>query len=1001
MNKTPLGPWGALASLAVSVALVWLCAPATAAAEQPKPFGIASYSITPIERTVEKVVGTVAEPAMEFTNVPYAKPFTQAGAHPWALTTEFELTSEVEHTETRYLPVPTQDVKDVAVGLPPGLLGDPMAVPRCSLAQATSSSEQCPADTQVGWYLVHLQDEKELLAPIVNVAPEAGQSAEFALENTTKIDTPLLTGHLVRSAQGYGFSVTSNDLPLLGILRSELTFWGVPGEASHDAMRGRFCKTDEAGQPLRCEGGGESFGYTPLLPFLTTPTDCSAGPEQATLRVDSWEEPGSVGPNDTYSQQWKQASSPWPAATGCDLLAFGPTLSVEPETTLADEPTGLEATLSVPLSETPGSLATPQVRDTVVTLPEGLSVNASIVDGIRDCEATGPEGINIEGPESEAPGLNGELQLAAGHCPNASAVGTAEAITPFLPLPIKGHVYLAKPECGNAGEAPCTPQDAIDGKLYRLYLELGGEGELARTGIHFKVPMETDANPATGQLTTRVIGTPQAPFSELKIHLNGGARAPLATPAACGQATTTADLTPWSAPGTLAGSFVPGTPDSVSSSYFKVTGCADPAPLAPGFTAGTVTANAGQFSPFTLNISRQDREQYIKGVQVHTPPGLLGMLSSVPLCGEAQADAGTCSQASKIGAVRVASGAGSHPFEIEGGVYLTGPYDGAPFGLSIATEAVAGPFNLGMVVVRARIEVNPENSTLTITTDETGPYAVPQILDGVPLRLQRITVNIDRPDFMFNPTNCDAQKITATISGSQDATATVSSPFAVGACKSLAFQPTFTASTSGHTSRAGGASLGVKLTYPQGAMGSDANIGRVKVSLPRQLPARQETLKQACFASVFESNPAACPAGSVVGIARTRTPLLPVTLQGPVYFVSHGGAAFPSLVVVLQGDGVRVDLEGSTFITTKGVITSTFGAVPDVPVESFELYLPEGKHPALAANGNLCLEQSQLKMPTEFVAQNGAVLKQSTQIAVTGCSARQARAARTKSRRSR
>jgi hypothetical protein len=398
----------------------------------------------------------------------------------------------------------------------------------------------------------------------------------------------------------------------------------------------------------------------------------------------------------------------------------------------------------------------------------------------------------------------------------------------------------------------------------------------------------------------------------------------------------------------------------------------------------------------------------------------LGMLSSVQLCGEPEADSGDCPASSKIGTTRVASGAGSHPFEIEGTVYLTGPHDGAPFGLSIVTPAIAGPFNLGLVVVRARIDVNPTDSTLTVTTDETGRFAVPQILDGVPLRLQRISVDIDRPDFMFNPTNCGApglpgmQQVSAVVSGSEQARASVQSAFAVGGCKSLAFKPSFTVATSGRTSKADGASLDAKVSYPAGSFGSEANIASVKVELPKQLPSRLTTLQKACPAAQFETDPAGCPAASIVGVVRASTPLLPVGLSGPVYFVSHGGEAFPSLIMVLQGDGVRVDLTGATFISKAGITSSTFKTVPDVPVNTFELYLPEGPFSALTANQNLCLLTSaatvkhkltmkthgrtvhktittrttrpaSLVMPSEFIAQNGAVLKQNTKIQVTGC----------------
>jgi hypothetical protein len=1012
---------GSTTLFGVLVALLILMAPAAAAAKESKPLEITKFTVQPTQ-TVEKTeYNGLGEAFPIFENVPYA--FTQAGGHPAALTTTVQFATE---EVSQYAPDgtkngptqidPTRDPKDVVVALPPGLLGDPMAVPRCLLRELLSGVA-CPADTQIGVARVRWFGGKEELAPVVNVTPEAGQSAEFGIENDSGAGAVVETAHLVRTAQGYGFTVVSDNITPAEISEVEETIWGVPADSSHDAQRGLFCASDTFNNTPACEygrrGGGEPAGVAPV-PFLTWPTDCAAGPEQATLRADSWEEPGKVGLNGAY-EGYVSASTTLPGVTGCDRLGFEPSIEVQPDTQLADEPVGLGVNLKVPLNESPEASATPQLRDAVITLPEGMSVSPGVVDGIQACNESGPEGINFTGSESEQVGPNGELQLAPGHCPDASIVGTAEAITPFLPTPVKGHVYLARPGCGGAGQAACTEHDALDGNLYQLYLELGGTGELADTGIEIKVAGKVSANPATGQLTTRFLENPQAPFSELKVHLNGGPRAPIDNPAVCGPATTTADFTPWSAPGlTPEGLFMAGTADATPSSFFEVLGCASPAGLAPGFVAGTVTPQAGQFSAFTMNLSRQDREQDIKGIQIHTPPGLLGMLSSVPLCGEPAADAGSCPEASKIGTTRVASGAGSHPFEIEGDVYLTGPYGGAPFGLSIVTHAIAGPFNLGLVIVRARIDVNPQTSALTITTDETGPYAVPQIIFGVPLRLQRVTVDIDRPGFMFNPTSCAAQQITAVISGSQNATATLSSPFAVGGCKSLAFKPQFEVATSAHASRADGASLDVKLSYPAGSVGSEANIARVKVELPKQLPSQLKTLQKACPAATFAADPAGCPGASIVGVARASTPLLPVGLEGPVYFVSHGGEAFPSLIVVLQGDGVRVDLAGSTFISKSGITSSTFKTVPDVPVSTFELYLPQGPYSALTANTNLCdqrktvttrrkvasrvhgrtvhrtvttrkREPAALAMPTEFVAQNGAVIHQSTPIEVTGC----------------
>ncbi len=983
------------AAIMLMAFLGFLLSASSASAREALPFGIASFSMQTTAATTIVPLGTgVGQNEQEIVNEPYV--FTQAGGHPWALTTTVEFDTQEEESriaqgQHSIVLSPTRDPKDVVVGLPTGLLGNPMAVPRCPLTVALDSFE-CPASSQIGVYRIRLFGGHEELGPIVNVTPEAGQSAEFALENNFHV-TVLLTAHLVRTAQGYGFTVTDNGIPSVELSRVETTFWGVPADPSHDPMRGLYCKKIERAAPgFTCTTdefhGGES-GVAPV-PFLSLGSDCAAGPQTATLRADSWEEPGRVGANQRY-EGYAERSVVMPGVTGCNVLAFDPSVEVQPDTLLADEPAGLGVNIKVPQPETPERLATPHLRDAVVTLPEGMSVSPGVVDGIQACNESGPEGIDFTGPESEEVGLNGELQLAAGHCPGASTVGTAEAITPLLGEPVKGHVYLARPLCGGAGQAACTDQDALDGHLYQLYLELGGKGPLANTGINIKVPGYVEANPATGQLTTKFLENPQTPFSELKVDLNGGPRASVANPAVCGPAVTTSDFTPWSAPGiTLEGFSTSGTPDATPSSFFEVKGCAGgPSPFSPGFVAGTVTPQAGQFTAFTLNFARQDREQFVKGVQVHTPPGLLGMLSSVQLCGEPEADDGHCPEASRIGTTRVATGAGSHPFEVEGKVYLTGPHDGAPFGLSIVTDAVAGPYNLGLVVVRARIDVNPENSTLTVTTDETGPYALPQIIFGIPLRLKRITVDIDRPNFMFNPTSCGApgqpgeQHVSAVLSGSENARSEVQSAFAVGGCKSLEFKPKFVVTTSAHTSRADGASLDAKLSYPAGSVGAEANIARVKVDLPEQLPSRLTTLQKACPAATFEANPADCPSASIVGIVRASTPLLPVGLSGPVYFVSHGGEAFPNLIVVLQGDGVRVDLTGSTFISKAGITSSTFKTVPDVPVNTFEIYLPEGKYSALTANGNLCA--SKLVMPTAFVAQNGAEIHQNTKIAVTGC----------------
>jgi hypothetical protein len=568
--------------------------------------------------------------------------------------------------------------------------------------------------------------------------------------------------------------------------------------------------------------------------------------------------------------------------------------------------------------------------------------------------------------EGEEAGAGGLPKASRGHCPAASQIGPVEIETPLLRAhTLKGHVFVAAPHCGGSGQPACTAASATNGELYGLYLEVEGEG------VIIKLKGTISADPVTGRLTTTLKENPQFPFSDLKLVLDGGQRAPLANPQTCGTATTTSDLSPWSAP---------ITPDATPSSSFGVTGCANPTSFAPGFSAGTVQTMAGGFTPFTMTLSRKDGEQDLSGVSLTMPPGLAGMISQVPLCGEAQANAGTCPETSRIGTTHTAAGAGSEPLWLEGPVYLTTGYKGAPFGLSIVVPAKAGPFNLGDVVVRAAISVDPHTSQVTVVSDP-----LPQSRDGVPFRLKTINVTVDRSGFIFNPTNCSQQSVTGSVTGtmpdgSRGSTVGVSNPFAVAGCKNLPFKPSFKVTTSGKTSRRNGASLHVTVRTGTG----QANIKSVHVLVPKVLPARLSTLKNACPEAQFAANPAGCPALSRVGEATARTPIFAKELTGPAYFVSHGGAAFPDLDVVLQGEGVSVILTGDTFIDEKtGVTSSTFASVPDVPVTRFDLTLPSGPDSVLGAIGDLCADN--LTMPTTITGQNGATLKQSTPIEAQGC----------------
>jgi hypothetical protein len=488
-------------------------------------------------------------------------------------------------------------------------------------------------------------------------------------------------------------------------------------------------------------------------------------------------------------------------------------------------------------------------------------------------------------------------------------------------------------------------------------------------------------DPVTGQVTALFEETPQLPFSELRLSLYGGPQAALANPVACGTYTTTSDMTPWSSP---------FAPDSTPSSNFEISQGCGAQGFVPAFTAGTTNNQAGTYSPFTLTFSRSDGEQDIGDLQQTLPSGLLAKLAGVPLCSETDAVGGSCPEASRIGSVSVAVGAGSEPFYTTGKVFLTGGYNGGAYGEVVQVPAVAGPFNLGMVVIRGAIRIDRHTAQATVVSD---PF--PSILDGIPLQIKTVNVDLDRSGFTFNPTNCSQLATSGSITSTLGATVPVSSPFQAANCANLKFKPGFSASTVGKATKANGASLSVKLVLPAegpqsgGSASAEANIARVKVDLPKALPSRLTTLQKACTAAQFEANPAGCPAASLVGRAKAVTPILPAALEGPVYFVSHGGEAFPSLIMVLQGSGVRIDLVGTTFISKQGITSSTFKQVPDAPLTSFELTLPQGKYSALAANlpakakGSFCGQT--LVMPTAFVAQNGAEIHQSTKIAPTGC----------------
>jgi uncharacterized repeat protein (TIGR01451 family) len=841
----------------------------------------------------------------------------QAGDHPYEVTTTIDLNSatKIDDYSTGYL-ASVRYPKDVLEDLPLGFAGSAIAAPECTLAQL-SSRAKCPPATQVG----HIKTQPQSVtggvnSPIWNLVPERGVPAEFGFVDSLHTSHVFYVG-VVPTPGGYVLQASSLEIPQAIITNIIVTFFGDP--AARDGS-----------------------GNTPLALF-TNPSDCSGAPGITTAHMDAWASPGAFnadGSPDLTDPNWVTGTSEAPPVTGCDLLRFSGSLTAQPETTQAATPTGLGVQLKVPLSETPGTLATPTLKKTVLTLPAGLVINPSAAGGLETCSLA-------------QIGLGTNLQPS---CPEASKIGTVEVTTPAVATVLQGSVYLAA-----QNENPFHT-------LLAGYIVIDDPTR----GVLVKVPGRIDPDPTTGQLTVTVDDIPQFPFSDLKLHTFGGPRASLVTPAGCGTFTSGGQLTPWSAPDS-------GPPTSTVDSFQIASGC--PNVFGPSFTGGTVNNQAGSFSPFTTTFSRTDEDQGLSGVSVTTPPGLLGILKGVERCPEPQASQGTCGANSLIGHTTVAAGAGPNPYWVQGGeVFFTGPYKGAPFGLSVVVPAVAGPFNLGNVVVRAAIQVDPHTAQITVVSDP-----LPTILQGIPLDVRTVNVTIDRPSFMFNPTSCEPFTVGGSLTSTQGATAQVSSRFQAANCANLPFHPVFSVSTQAKTSKHNGASLTVKTTYPTGAQ---ANIRSVAVTLPKQLPSRLTTIQQACTETAFALNPAICPAGSNIGIATASTPILTAPATGAVYLVSHGGAAFPDVVIVFQDEGVTLDLVGSVNIK-HGITSSTFASVPDAPISSFQLSLPEGPHSALAtvlpakAKGSLC--GTSLSMPFTITGQNGAVLKQNVKIAVTGC----------------
>jgi hypothetical protein len=950
----------------------------------------------------------------------------RAGSHPFQMTTTVTLNQgadtqalapSVSGSKSDAQPVALP--KDVFTKFPSGFIGNPTHFETCTLAKfledsASGVSDACPTQSAVGVASVEI-DEPAILGvatftgPLFNLEPYYGEPARFGFYIAIAA-VPVLLDTSVRSGAGegavpgqsedYGIDVNATNITqTTGLLSARITVWGVPGDPRHDNSRGWGCLDNNRGlfSPEELPPCLVSEAAHPPA-FLTVPTSCAA-PLQASVETDSWLEPEVRGD--------ALPAEPLPTLEGCNRVPFSPTIQSSPTTNSASSSSGLDFNVDFKNEglDNGEGLAQSHLKDTTVTLPEGFTINPSAGVGLVGCT---PADYARETVDS----------LPGAGCPNESKLGTVEIETPLLTQKIHGSLYIAQPyENPFAEPAAGHP----NGTLVALYIV----AKNPETGILIKLAGKVTPNPVTGRLVTTFENNPQLPFSHFNFHFREGAQAPLITPATCGTYTTQAQLTSWSEP----------TAALTDSSSFEVTngvgGGACPSggvqPFNPGIESGMQNNNAGVFSPFYLHLTRTDGEQYISGFSTDLPPGLTGDLTGIPFCpeadialartktGAAEEASPSCPAASQVGHTLVGTGVGAVLAYVPGKIYLAGPFDGAPFSLVSVTSAVVGPFDLGTVVLRFGLSINPYTAQVSVNPSSSEP--IPTILDGIVTHVRDIRVYIERPGnapFTLNPTSCGSMAIGSTLSAPGGASSTVTSPFQAASCANLKFAPKFAVSTSGKTSKANGASLHVALTYPSGPQGTSSDIAKVKVELPKQLPSRLTTLQKACTDAQFEANPAGCPSPSVIGSAKAVVPNIPEPLTGPVYFVSHGGEAFPSLEVVLQGYGVKVILVGTTFISRSGITSTTFKAVPDNPVTSFELTLPEGKYSALAANGNLCAETKTvtstkketkkvkgknkkvtvkvkksvvvpLQMPVEFIGQNGAELHQTTPVSVTGC----------------
>jgi hypothetical protein len=844
--------------------------------------------------------------------------FDQAGGHPFIGVTDFSLDG-------------SENARNIRVDVPPGLVPNPELTPRCSMAELEAGN--CPTSSQIGkeeLTITLLGLPATVKVPLYNMEIEDDQVSRFAFNPAEAAALPLggaLLGlHPVEIIGGVrdsaaeanppgaaehqfsadlGLYFTISDTPATpSITRSKLTFWGVPGNSAHSGEYGQSC-IGAICTPASVTGTPPD----PDLPFLTNPTECAGLPTRTRLIVES------------HSGVFDSELELTPTIDGkdgpqhCEDVPFAPAIQVAPDVTEPDSPTGPEVTLVVPQDglEDAGTLTTAHIKGVSVTLPPGMTINPSVANGLEAC---------TDAQFEAGPGVPG-----GDECPEASRIGTVEVSTPLLP-PLPGQADDTLDMAGAAFVGQPLPGD-----MYRLFLTVEGRG----VSVRLKGSVRPD--PATGQLTTVFDrGNPQLPFDRLAVDFRDGPRAPLATPLDCGPVTATGTFTPFS-----------GTAPVTSPAGFGIGGSGCPAPFVPAFGASSATPQAGAFSPLLVRIARDDRNEFLGGVTVELPPGLGGMIRGVEQCPDALAATGSCPAASRIGTATTTAGAGPEPYRLSGPVYFTGPYRGAPFGMAVVVRAIAGPFDLGTVVVRQAIHVDPEDAHLTVVSDP-----LPTILEGVPIRLRTIDLTIDRPEFVYNPTSCGDKQAGGTLHSTRGTAIERAAGLRYDGCEALPFAPKMSMRLTKPRQMAPGKHPGLVARVTQ--EGRQANIGSARVRLPLSLALDPFNTRKVCG---YEAGLRAdCPAATRIGSATAVSPALNRPLRGPVYLVQgirihpQTGArirTLPSLLAKLDGE-VRINLRGTTDVERLRLV-STFERVPDAPVSSFELRIAGGRRGILAVTG--------------------------------------------------